>query len=408
MKKTLLVISVSLLLTSCVKTEQKTEGESEDLLNNMEQSLMEQMADGVAFEMEEEDDDDRIIIPYELPNRVDITEENLPPIEYLKLEPIDLNYTNSADCFVCEDKVYVILNKYPSPYWITIQDFKTQKVIAEFFKQGNGPGEMLQCSVDIQQGAIVALDIVTNRVSRLDVDEILTKGSSYKPHIAELRDGPMFKSRVLFLNDTTILTYNKDFMLGVNVGKNVPELLTFDARSGDMYTKPYKTNQKYFVANITNGEMIKAKNSDKLILAYAKRPIIKVLDSNLEVLKTYVGPEKNDSEFGKIDDTRELYELSGVCRHYYDSTSSENYSIILNNGVHNEKNPDKAYDYEYSAQNQVFKMFDKNGEIIKRFKIKEPYKYLYFISYSECSNTLYVNTNDEDDETIFCRCVPVE
>ena len=74
---------------------------------------MEQMADGVAFEMEEEDDDDRIIIPYELPNRVDITEENLPPIEYLKLEPIDLNYTNSADCFVCEDKVYVIINKYP-------------------------------------------------------------------------------------------------------------------------------------------------------------------------------------------------------------------------------------------------------------------------------------------------------
>ena len=84
--------------------------------------------------------------PFEI---VTLQEETLPPVQPLKLEKIDINedYTmGDPQCWIYHDSVLVVLkwdDPYPLKKMLTLVNLNTGNIIAEYFTNGRGPGELL-------------------------------------------------------------------------------------------------------------------------------------------------------------------------------------------------------------------------------------------------------------------------
>ena len=334
-----------------------------------------------------------------------LKEEDLPEIEWFTLERVGVEHESSSDAFVFKDKFIIVSHKYPSPYIISVLDFKTKKVIAEYFKKGSGPKELFEGKVDIKDDVITILDCVQGRIARLDPELITKRKYAYEPQMTFVKNPFWLRYSVEYLNDSTIISTNSQYIEGYDVGENVPEISLVNVASGESMNEPYKLNGKCLPMNVTGGYTIKNEKGGIVILAYMRVPKLRIMDMNLKTQKVYIGPEKNDMVYGMEPNSNMLTEIDGGSCFYTSACSSKNNIFLINDRVR--KSDGSVFGCNKPNPFQEIWVLDHNGNIVRRLKNRnaEDDKQMYYISYSEPTQTIYVNAWDEDDEPQLYKCV---
>ena len=339
---------------------------------------------------------------------VTLKEEDLPEIEYLRLEKMDFPFETNYSCVVYKDTLVIADTEYPSPYFISVYGLNSKQLLGQCYKKGNGPGEILSCSYVVRNGGFYVSDHYTGLISKFEVDTLLTLGKDYIPQI--IHTAATISSNIDEFDDSTILGINEFYMEGYKECEQYPELLKIDMNTGRIIADSDVYSYSFFPGVVAGGQLFNLKEANQIMFAFFKKPCIKFYDRDLNIVKRIVGPENDDIEFDAQDIT------GGVNVVEYDDMRSQFYvqSYVYDDQIFLLNN--RVYKYEFDrfinksevAKTQEIWLLDMKGDIKRRFKIENPESMIYSISYSGATKLLYAVSFDEDGETIFCRCVPVE
>ncbi|MBP5420296.1 MAG: hypothetical protein J6Y72_10850 [Bacteroidales bacterium] len=334
-------------------------------------------------------------------NTIFLTEDNMPAPDTLYLEKVDLNEKILEAYTYVYDGLYLSINyKAPDPYFVTVTD-KNNNVVAEYYKKGEGPNEFVGIGSQLHNNFLHIYDPTVNRIARMDIDSIVLQKYDYHPQITTIR--PNLTRGYAYTSDSTITAFNVWFLDGYNIDPNVPEYIRINTATGKCDST--SINSTYFTCGVTGGQLMYNTETKTYIMTYNRKPQIDILDENLNLIKSYVGPEPNDIEF-ETSYGNNLHETKGNVSYFHEaSTMSQNNFFVRNARIYKtqrseyHKNSQQLY-----SENQEIWRFNKTGDFINRYKFPNAMGELFAPSYCEETKTLYVNGYDEDGELGLYKC----
>jgi hypothetical protein len=76
--------------------------------------------------------------------------------------------------FVYQDSILIVHNrKYEDVYFLEVYDLRSEKLLAQLFRWGNGPNEMLSARIDLNGNILTVNDYVKAQVAFVNMDSIL-------------------------------------------------------------------------------------------------------------------------------------------------------------------------------------------------------------------------------------------
>ena len=322
-----------------------------------------------------------------------LTEDSEPLLQKVtEYEKIDLpeEETMASYFHVYLDTILVIVHNMPDPYWLTIMNLKTMKVVANYFKKGNGPEEMLFNDTYLHNNRLLFIDRVALKFSILNLDSVMRLRQSYKPHFFYLSSTGY--ATLDALTDTSFLFYNSWYLenAGEKINKDTPELIITGADAN--YN--YEPQKEATVVNIVSGAgVLSDVNRQKVFIYHFYKPQITLLNSNLDTIKIICGPEPIEKY--KYEDKGDFGGLWPVLynEYYRKGISTDNFILVKNNRLYNVP-PKKLTEVRENHKPEIFK-FDWEGNLIARYQVKTFYA---LSGFSEKTNTLYLTIRDEEGE----------
>lgn len=334
-------------------------------------------------------------------NIVRLNDQNMPAVEYFKLEKIKLPevYAN-AEYHIYNDDIAIIINKNPQPYVVTFYNLNTQKIIASFFRKG----ELMMASADLRRNNLIVRDGFLHIVSQLNIDSVLVYGYAYNPAVTQVGSA----HSCVYVGENTITMANPMYVSDEYGVEGLPEFIQFDAKTGKPLAD-YKKNDKNFPSNLTQRSI--AYCNSKYIAFWYNFPIITIYDKNFNLLKMYRDDKFKDTEV--VEEYSELL-AKDIDQHFAFAGQTDNY-IFANNGrcqmTKEEFKKKGGYQWAETTdftkdrfKNQEIWCFDNDMNLIHRFKCKDRILYINKVSYSEKTKTLYINAKDENEEFCLYRC----
>ncbi|MCF0191745.1 MAG: hypothetical protein HUJ96_10845, partial [Marinilabiliaceae bacterium] len=261
---------------------------------------------------------------------------------------------------VYKDTLVISYTNYPSPYFISVYGLNSKKLLGECYKQGRGPGEMNDCGLVIKNSQVFAYEPGI-AVSEMDIDKLISLGGDYEPVVVHI---PSSFRKSFAVYDDSILVGSNDFYLdGYERSKDIPALLKIDLRTGMLIPDEDMRDLDFFAGPVSGGQVVNFKESNQIMLALLKRPCMKIFDRDLNLVKTIVGPDKDDIEFAEnvMDGFAFIEEKENETSAFFiDSYATGNEIFVLN---------DRAYKCTYDSMiNEVAKsqevwVFDMKGDI---------------------------------------------
>ena len=220
-----------------------------------------------------------------------LTEDNMPILQqvtkYEKIQMPDELATASA-FYVFNDTILVALYINPDPYWVSIMNIKNKRILAQYFKKGNGPKDFLLCYANMRNNKLLLKDGYLRKIAIVDLDSVVSQEQLYKPSIYYLNSEDYSSFDVL--TDTSFVFYNYWYLEngGEVVNCGVPELVVTGKDANYSYEPP----QNAIIVNNVNGAYIFSnKEQEKVFIAYRHKPQFTLLNSNLDTIKVICGPE---------------------------------------------------------------------------------------------------------------------
>ncbi|MBP5420293.1 MAG: hypothetical protein J6Y72_10835 [Bacteroidales bacterium] len=331
-----------------------------------------------------------------------LTEENMPRLDTLYLEKIDLNETIlDAYSFVHKNLIISINSSHPNPYFLTVTNLSGE-IIAEYYKKGKGPEEFIGVVTQLHNNQLLIYDPSAKKIVRMDIDSIASLKYDYHPKISTISTS--INRGYAFTNETSITAYNIGYLAGMTTDPTIPEYIHIDVKTG--ICDSIVMDPRFFAGGVTGGQLVYSSKENIYMMAFTRRPQIDMLDKNLNKIKTYVGPEENDVEFELIDKWGNLREKGGKLSFFFESsTISENNIFFINSRTYKVAKPDyRKNEAQYYVDYQEIWRFNSKGDFINRYKVPNTYGRLFAPSYCEETKTLYVNGYDEDGELCLYKC----
>ena len=340
------------------------------------------------------DDNKSYINIIEPKDQVILTEENLPPVEYFSLEKIDVADIIGERFFVYADSILISINtKRPDPYIVSFYNFLTREFLSGYIKRGNGPGEMINASIQLKNNDLYIEDCSKICITRINIDSVIEKKMLYSPEITYIQDGYTGVSAI-YNNQDTITLINTWFINGFGA-RDIPEFVQIDAKTGNPLKK-YKRNNSVYPYNACLRSLFFDSQSNKYIVPWVKFPVIGIYDNKFRLEKQYIGPEIIDIDLVADDKYGNIHEATNNT-FYYRSPSQVDGKILLVN--YRCKN--KTYD-EYKKNKPEIWIFDVSNGIERRLKCIHNHGELYCLSYCSATNNIYMM--DFNDGELY-KCV---
>lgn len=331
----------------------------------------------------------------EAQERTILTEENLPKLENLKLEKIDIPSGDIfSSAFVFYDTVLVVINdKTPDPYIVRFFDMNSKKIIAEYFKKGSGPNELITPDGMQMKNNLLITDITQKSISIINVDSVIIKTTEYQPTTHKIITDLL--TEYVPKNSQSIIAPNYYFFNEIE-NKSEPEFLEYDINTGLELTK-YEKSRDYFCANVSFRSVYYNDHSNQYIVCWDKYPLINIYDNNLNLQKQIMGPEPIDLEL-ELRDGGEVLEISNSNTYYFSNgCQTENYLLLLNSRQH--KITNEEMDCEEGYSKQEFWLFDNDMNLVRRFipKNTNSVEGVYYLSYDEKNQNIYAVAIDPEE-----------
>ncbi len=349
--------------------------------------------------------------PFEI---VTLQEETLPPVQPLKLEKIDINedYTmGDPQCWIYHDSVLVVLkwdDPYPLKKMLTLVNLNTGNIIAEYFTNGRGPGELLGALGRLSNNRLDICGCQLGRLVSVNLDSAIMHGNAYKPILINCARNDF--SEWGALEDTLFLTVNDYYFDGENAlckaNSQLPEFYWFgkNGKSIPEYNDSlYEV--KYRVQDISRLTISINKKRNRVVCCNLFRPYIKVLDLDLNPIRKIVGPEPDDGKYVVEEFTSSLFwDNKNYGRNdYYSVPSCDDENIfVTNHRTHRYKQEGNDINavingyLKVRLDNAEIFRFDWDGNLIARYNAKG--RHIWGFTYSKNSNTLYLQAKGEDGE----------
>ena len=323
-----------------------------------------------------------------------ITDESLPEFCDSKAEIVEIGYDSiyETECYVYHDSVLIQFDiKHSGQYYFNISLLKDDHCIAQYFKRGDGPNELLNPCVDeFEENRIKICDLSTNRKGFFDIDSAIAYGNRYTPKIYQNPDRGQGEC---WPNDTVCVTVNGQYIEGFGLD-GIKEFVAYDVKN----EKPLidsKENTKCFPFNVTGGGIVYSRENNKYCVCYMSRPRYAILDSTLTFTKKVVGPDPDDGSF-HIEEGGEVWHDGVKSTYFHHPTCTKKYIIACNTRMYKTRYSDE----EVSKRTEVY-LLNWEGEIVARRKMNcLPLS----LSYSDETRTLYYTATDEEGERKLYRC----
>ncbi|MCQ2973488.1 MAG: hypothetical protein MJ211_01610 [Bacteroidales bacterium] len=339
---------------------------------------------------------------YPVPEEVTmLTEDNMPKVETFTLEkiPLPTKYLMNY-CYVYQDSLVVSINySNPNPYIISVYNLNTQQEIAGYFKKGNGPNELMSFNGYLHNNNLFIRDGNLHALTQLNMDSVILKGNNYTPIITFC--DALLMSDFVYLGNDTIVSANGMFIKGFDVDE-VNEFELYDAKTGKAL-KEYPLNEKNFPPPTVLRTM--TFSNSKFIVFWEKFPIISIYDKNFNIISQFRDAIFDDNVMSFVDDNNTIASKEYFSFYFNFSCKTEN-NIIVHNFRYNIKYKDLKSPEEIDA-NATYEtwIFDADMNLKRRLKPEVKLENVRKVSYSEKSNTFYLNCNDEDGELALYKCI---
>lgn len=337
---------------------------------------------------------------------VELTDDNMPAVEYFTLEKIDLPEKYAASNYhVYHDSIVIIVNdEHPSPYVVTFYNLNTNQEIAGYFQKGSGPNEVISISSTIRHNNLLISDYSNYGVAKLNIDSVLLKGNDYYPQIYRITDIAIDFD---FVNDSIITMINPNYTNVFGV-KNSPEFVHFNINTGEPLEN-YLTEQNFYSGNASNRTF--AFNGKEYAVFWQLYPVITIYDSIFNPILAYRDPKFKDPKLGitgqyPMADEIETNSLFFCLLEQTDNNivvGNSNYQIMRSELSIN-KIRDPKFKYERNKNYEIW-LFDNDFHIRKRYKSKYGLSVTIACSYCEQSGSLYLTTMNKDEDYCLYKCI---
>ncbi|MCQ2227565.1 MAG: TolB-like 6-bladed beta-propeller domain-containing protein [Bacteroidales bacterium] len=336
---------------------------------------------------------------FEIPeDAIILTEENMPAIQYLEAERIDLpdSMFLKSDFSVFHDTILVAINDdYPDPTYLTVMNLNTKKVIGHYYPKGDGPNEVVAIYGNPDNNCMKITDYPTLRQSIFYIDSVLIKGDEYKPNLFQT-DLSWFTYTLI--TDSSFLVSNMFYC--EECGEYENKGTTPEFYFSDLNGNHEEITKIYPFGCDCSGHITSNKKQKKVFMAYNRFPKYKILDYDLNVIKKMYGPDNYyDVELG-CDEGRSLFIMNNKY-HSYNSAiaSNDKYVFVRNDRVIDQPHTTNMAEWgdivrETSIENNELYQFDWDGNMVGRYKVKD--NLVCTITISEDSKTLFFTGYNED------------
>ena len=229
------------------------------------------------------------------------------------------------------------------------------------------------------------------------MDSVIEKQNDYVPTIIYHQADVMLS--YVFVGNDTIVSANGMFIKKFDVDE-VPEFELYNAKTGKALQN-YHHNEKNFPPNAVYRTM--TYSNSKFVVFWVKFPVISIYDKNFKIIKQYRDSKFEDCKLSLDGEFNNI-----VCKEYIDGYFSfgcktRNY-IIANNMRCNINKKEITDEFDTSKDLEIW-VFDTDMNLRRRLKPEHDVKQAICNSYSENSNTFYINGYDEDGENALFKCV---
>lgn len=314
-----------------------------------------------------------------------ITEKDLPPLQTVNFEKIELPEEECMSSFfqVYKDSILIVEHNYPDPYFLSLMNLNTKKIIGRYFRKGNGPNEYLYYLGLLYDNKINVMDAIRKQVVFFDMDSAIMLGDFYKPRAISCNVSlKMFN----VLPDSTYIFYNAYHLknCGYPANEQAPELLI----SNDGKVNYEVPEDALYVSNQTGAFIVT--NKSNVFLAYMHEPKFVLLNYNLDTVKIIYGPDNvNKHEYYNREGTLGTRSFVDYAAHIY---STDSHILVSNRRI---DVPNEKFDEAFNSNEPEIFIFDWDANVVGRVKAPNG---LRRISFSESTNTLYITSTDEYGE----------
>ncbi|MCQ2973485.1 MAG: hypothetical protein MJ211_01595 [Bacteroidales bacterium] len=324
-----------------------------------------------------------------------LDDNNMPQIEYFDFKKINIpeKFTIVSDAYIIYDTILLTINmENPQPYIISFFDLKNNDTIAQYFKKGNGPDELINGLFNLKNKELLFSS--SNKLIILNIDSILIKKNTYSPKTI-FHKYDMFVDFEM-INKDTLVVPNNCYFCGCGA-ESESQYLKMNAKTGELFNFELKEDDKIFF-NMNQRIFYYNQKSQMYISAWLRFPMIDIFDKDFNLVKQYYGPDPGPEKFS-------YFEGAGICiegefsRYFYNNIQSEDLIIYGNCRC------DNTLDSDY--KNLEFWCFDSSCNFVRRLKYinQESFNQGYRMSYCSESGNFYVFFEDENGEGSLYQCI---
>lgn len=323
---------------------------------------------------------------------------------HCKEELLDVNdsiFVGSSDFFVYKDSILIISKNNPKDgCFLEIRRLEDKKLIAKYFRKGNGKEELLSANVDINGNLLFVNDYVKSQFSIMDIDSII-ENKDYKCilHKNSMTSSPTvvpYKGTFLVENPYCYNDSDMSILQGVEQGN--PRFLKLNELQDDFESDKFV----YDTRNVAvDGRIICNLKNNNIVYAHFGKSILEFYDDSLLLKKMVKGPLKMDIEYS-------VYAIPGITQKqvayknripysYLGFCCDMNYVYLLYIGDYLKKETDI-----YNMSSYILK-FDWNGNFEKSYYIGS---YLSSISKGNTQDCFYATTIANNGQRNLIRIIP--
>jgi hypothetical protein len=293
----------------------------------------------------------------------------------------DLIY--AKEFYVYSDSILIVRNReYKDVYFLEFYNMNQNRLLAQRYRYGNGPDELLSARVTINGSMLTINDYVADRAVFLNIDSVL-QNPFYK--ISPKRY--YFHSpTVVQYKETQFLIQNPNCFRNKELGidQQAPRFIATDMNSVYVEQKKYK----YYTWNVAaNGRIITNYSRNRIVYTDLHLPYIELYDNELNLLKLITGPDQLHPKY-IISDDNEIIFRKEVPFAYLSFCTDSNYFYVIYMGDFinfNDKN-------EEDFPSWIFK-FDWDGNVVESFYAG---RYIWSITPSGDGKGFYATATSEE------------
>ena len=303
----------------------------------------------------------------------------------------DLNFNipiYAQKIYICEDSIAVVCNKN-SEWFLELYNLNENRLLKNFLRRGNGPGEMLDVNFFFNNDTITVEDFQKDRIAVIPIHDAVYD-DSYKPELSPLSVLSQYKlpykGRLLALNPYCFI--NKEY----SINNDGPRFIVSDSNYVYKETESYK----YQTYNVSYSSFFISFANDRIVYVCNKEPVLELYDTNLNPIKQIFGPEMQSRQKYMIEENGNVCFLNTIPYAYSSFCYNDNFFYVCYNGNFlSYKN-----DFDTSVLKSWIFKFDWDGNFIDSYYIDH---YVKSMSLSNDGRYIYAFGTDREGENVFYK-----